>query len=71
MQAVGSSLVALAAEFPRVDVEEGGAEQRRVYDLIVLVVDQSLERDGDLWGMVNRYADDLVENYAQTDVQFL
>lgn len=71
LQAAGPTFVALAAQFPRVEVAEGDNSQKRIYDLVVLVVDQKLERDGELWRMVNRYADDLVENYPQTDVQFL
>lgn len=71
LQIGAQSFAAFAAQFESVESVEGNSEQKRIYDLVVLVVDRRLEDDGDLMGMVNRYAEDLAENYQHTDVQFL
>jgi len=63
--------IAEAGDFEIVDVADAEGNQRSVYDLVVLVVDKDVMDDGGLQNSVERYAEDLREAYAFTDVKFL
>lgn len=70
-QTVGYSGLALAANFEVAEPANPEGEQKEVYDLVVLLVDESIRENGALESRVNRYADDIRDNYPMMDVQFL